>query len=137
MLALVDSSALIAAVDTASRDHTSVLHAMRGGGDILLLPVTVLVEADYLILSRFGVRAELAYLRAVVSGELRLEGMTVADLTRSLELIEEYADSQIGVADASIVAIAERLRVSRILTLDQHHFRMFRPRHCEAFELLP
>jgi predicted nucleic acid-binding protein len=39
--------------------------------------------------------------------------------------------------DAIIVAIAERLNITRVLTLDVRDFRMFSPRHCAAFELLP
>lgn len=67
----------------------------------------------------------------------RLEHPTLADLARCIELIEQYADSAIGLVDASLVAIAERLRIRRVLTLDRRHFLMFRPRHCDAFEVVP
>ena len=51
--------------------------------------------------------------------------------------MSRYADARIDYVDCMIVALAERLGVTRILTLDQRHFRLFRPRHCPAFELLP
>jgi len=114
-----------------------VAAAVRQAREALLLPITVVPEADYLVASRLGVRVELAMLRAVVSGELRLEAVTAADVARCVEIVEEYADSDIGFVDASLVALAERLGVTRVLTLDHRHFRMVRPRHCPAFELVP
>src|SRR5438477_532166 len=44
---------------------------------------------------------------------------------------------EIRLVDASIVAIAERLRVTRLLTADRRHFSLIRPRHCPALELVP
>jgi hypothetical protein len=46
-------------------------------------------------------------------------------------------DSALGLVDVSIIALAERLRITRVLTLDQRHFRFVRPRHCAAFEVVP
>jgi predicted nucleic acid-binding protein len=51
--------------------------------------------------------------------------------------MRQYADSDIGFVDASIVAVAERLNVRKIVTLDRRHFGLIRPRHCEAFAILP
>ena len=60
-----------------------------------------------------------------------------ADVARCAELIDQYADSDIGFVDASIVAVAERLAITHILTLDRRHFGMLRPRHCSYFTLVP
>ena len=43
----------------------------------------------------------------------------------------------LGTVDASVIALAERLKVSQIATLDHRHFSVVRPAHVEAFELLP
>lgn len=51
--------------------------------------------------------------------------------------MRQYADAKLDFVDAIIAAIAERLNITRILTLDQRDFRLIRPRHCEAFEILP
>jgi hypothetical protein len=58
-------------------------------------------------------------------------------MPRILELMRQYADNAIGFVDASIVAVAERLGVRRILTLDRRHFGQIRPRHCDALDILP
>lgn len=73
----------------------------------------------------------------MASGELRLETTTTGDLTRMAELVRTYADFPLGAADASVIAVAERLNVTRIATIDHRHFRVVRPRHCDAFEFLP
>jgi predicted nucleic acid-binding protein len=54
-----------------------------------------------------------------------------------VELVETYADVPLGATDASVVAVAERLGIAEIATLDHRHFRAIRPRHVSAFTLLP
>ena len=53
------------------------------------------------------------------------------------ELIEHYADFPVGGTDASLIAIAERLGITRIATLDRRHFSAVKPTHCPAFTLVP
>jgi predicted nucleic acid-binding protein len=105
--------------------------------ETLLVPVTVLPEADYLITTRLGGPVARAMLRSILDGELRVEHLARADLERCWELMDQYADSALGLVDASIIALAERLRITRVLTLDRRHFRFVRPRHCTAFEVAP
>ena len=63
--------------------------------------------------------------------------MTAEDLERVNQILEQYADSQLDFVDAVIVSIAERLRITCVLTLDHRHFSIMRPRHCDYFEILP
>lgn len=53
-----------------------------------------------------------------------------ADLSRATELVNQYADTRIDFVDCTIVAVAERLDISRI-------FRILRPKHCDYFEISP
>jgi predicted nucleic acid-binding protein len=76
-------------------------------------------------------------LDSLVTGELQLEATTAEDLARMSELVRIYADFPLGAADASVVAIAERLGTSKVATIDHRHFRAVRPNNCPAFELLP
>jgi predicted nucleic acid-binding protein len=59
------------------------------------------------------------------------------DFRRVWQLLDTYANINIGFVDASLIAIAERLKINRILTTDRKHFSIIRPRHCSAFDLLP
>ena len=62
---------------------------------------------------------------------------TSADLDRIFELVETYADLPLGTVDASVIAVAERLNLPAVATLDHRHFSVVRPRNVPAFELLP
>jgi predicted nucleic acid-binding protein len=53
------------------------------------------------------------------------------------ELVETYADFPLGTTDAAVIAVAERLGIIEIATLDHRHFHAVRPRHTDAFTLLP
>lgn len=87
--------------------------------------------------TRVGPGAEAAFLLSLASGELQLAELTRPDLSRMAELVERYADLPLGAADASVVALAERLNVHEIATLDHRDFTVVRPRHVEALTLLP
>jgi predicted nucleic acid-binding protein len=63
--------------------------------------------------------------------------LEVADLGRVSDLLEAYQDAELDFADATIVAIAERLNIGIVLTLDRRHFRMIRPKHTDYFTVLP
>ncbi len=137
MSILVDTNMILAAADTASRDYEAALGFLEQAPEPLVVPVTVLAELDYMANSRLGTQAEVRILRGLAGPGFHLEPLLDEDFDRAIDLVEQYADSDIGLVDASIVAIAERLHVTRIATLDHRHFALFRPRHCRAFELVP
>ena len=110
---------------------------LEGSRDELIVPVAVLPEAAYLLAAHLGPKAEQKLVRSVVNGEMAVEELTPQDLRRTLELLNRYAAARVGFVDATVVATAERLGISRILTTDRRDFSLIRPRHCKAFELLP
>nr|WP_322761411.1 PIN domain-containing protein [Frankia sp. Cr2] len=70
-------------------------------------------------------------------GALTFTELNTTDLDRMADLVDRYADFPLGGADASVIALAERLGVTEIATLDRRHFGVVRPKHVEAFTLLP
>lgn len=80
---------------------------------------------------------EVSLLGSLAAGIVILEPVKPADLLRMAELVARYSDLPLGTVDASVVAAAERLEVTTIATLDRRDFGVVRPRHVEAFELLP
>jgi len=110
---------------------------MQRSTEPFIVTTAILAETDYMVATYVGYAVALRLIQSVAHAELQLESLTLADVVRAHDLMAQYADSKVGFVDASIVAIAERLGVTRILTLDRRHFGMIRPRHCEAFELLP
>ena len=118
-------------------DHDSCAALLRHEAGSLVVPALVLAGAGYLVAKALGPTAEAALLRAAAGGEFRLEAPTGQDLDRMAELVEAYADLRLGTVDASVIALAERLGLTSVATLDRRHFAVVRPIHVEAFTLLP
>jgi len=137
MTAILDTSFLLAIADQSDRNHQRVLAVAQNTTDILLLPTVVLPEVCYLIASRLGHQAMRYFISNSLTDEVQLESLTSNDLVRINSILEQYADSQLDFTDAAIVAIAERLSITRIYTLDRRDFSIIRPNHCDYFELMP
>ncbi len=134
---VLDTSGLLAALDADQRHHHAAREALEADPGPFLLSPFVLAELDYLLLTRLGVKVETALLRQVVRGAYQLAAFNSEELAAATEVIERYSDQNIGLADASIVVLAARARTTRLLTLDQRHFRTVRPLWGEGFILLP
>lgn len=125
---IVDTSALLAYFNTGEPDHDVVSEVIDNSDDgPLVVSPYVLAELDYLIAKRVGVDAELAVLRELSSGAWELAVVNVADLELATSIIEKYRDQDIGVADASVVVLAERYDTRTVVTLDRRHFDVLRP----------
>jgi uncharacterized protein len=137
MAAVADSGAIYGLYNRRDRHHRALRTAIVQEPGAILIPVAILSEIDYLIVGKLGVSAELDLLDDILSGAFTLEPFTAADLRRSRELIDQYATLNIGLADASVIATAERLGTRRILTVDERHFRVVRASDGKPFILLP
>ena len=133
---VVDTSVLLAAADNADPDHEPCTRAIEDASPLVTTPL-VIAETAYLIGRQLDAAAEAAFFRAVAAGEIQVEPITPADARRIAELIETYADLGLGGTDASLIALAERLELTTIATLDRRHFGVVRPRHVARFELVP
>ena len=102
-----------------------------------MVPVLVITEAAYLIAARLGTDAEVRFLGDLAAGAFTVEPVVPADWLRIAELVGRYRDLPLGTVDASVVTTAERLGVTEVATVDRRHFGVVRPRHTEAFTLLP
>lgn len=137
MALVLDTSPLLAALDTADADHPSCTQLLAESDEELVVPALVLSELDYWCHKRLTGDVWLAFLQDVLNGAYRIENPTTADLERCVELQTTYADLRVGVVDASVLAAVERLGESKLATLDHRHFGTMRPQHVEALQLLP
>ena len=135
MLVVVDTGPLYAVVDEDDADHARCRAALEEVEHRLIIPTLVIAEATYLIGTRLGPDIEARFLTSLT--RMHVEAPTPDDWPRIAELVKQYADFPLGGADASIVALAERLDIETIVTLDDRHFRAVRLRHRKAFHLLP
>ena len=135
---VVDTGVIFGAADVDDPRHQECAGLLDSLGSTPLgITVPVIVESSWLIESRLGPAAEASFLRSLARGEIERLDMTDADWSRVGELVEGYVDLRLGLVDASIVAVAERLGVTQIATLDHRHFTVVRPSHISGFELLP
>lgn len=135
MLAVVDTGPLYAIIDEDDADHLRCRAALEDPRYRLIVPTLVVAEVTYLVGTRLGPKAEATFLRGLV--DMHVEAPTPDDWPRIAGLVQQYRDFPLGGADASIVALAERLNVETVITLDDRHFRAIRPAHRKAFRLLP
>jgi uncharacterized protein len=134
---LLDTSGVLSAIDSSQHRHADTVAALATARGPLLLSPFVLAELDYLLATRVSWEAELALLDEVARGAYRLEVFAAEDVATAHSVLERYHDLHIGLADASIVVLAERYGIIDVLTLDHRHFQALRGPGRKRFRLLP
>lgn len=135
---VVDTGVLFAAADRRDQDHAACTALLEGyRPDELIVPAPVLPETAWLIQARLGDHAEQLFVASVANGDVTVAALDRQDYQRCADLLDTYATLALGLVDASLVAVAERLAITTIATLDHRDLRVVRPAHCDAFDLIP
>lgn len=134
---VLDTSVVVASLDADERMHAPSRELILETDERIVLPSPVLCEVDHLIHSKFGAAIMPAFLRRIRTAEFDVEEIQREDLGRTIELMERYADLDVGFVDAAVLAIVERLGEPKLATLDHRHFSVMQPRHVDSLELLP
>jgi hypothetical protein len=132
---LVDTGVLYALVDRTDAWHAPAVEYLKRIRPTLLVPVTVIPEAAYLVRTRLGAREESALIKGFLDGGIAVEPLRDPDITRAAALMGKYPD--LGFTDCTVVAMAERLALTTIATTDRRHFGVVQPRHATRFALVP
>lgn len=122
MKVIADTGPLVAAANRRDRAHELAAAIVIAAGRDLVIPSVVLVETDYLLRSRVGVESARLFLGAVASAQHSVAYLTIELLRRATDIDAQYADLDLGLADASVMAIAERENAP-VLTFDFEDFR--------------
>lgn len=134
---VVDTGPLVATADRDDAHHADCRALLEEDDGPLVTTPLVVAEAGYLIDRQVGPDGEAALYDSIIDGTLHVEHLEATDWARERELVSRYASLHLGGTDASLVAIAERLGATRLATLNHRHFRVVRPRHMDAFDLVP
>ena len=137
MALILDTGPLLAALDRNDPDHERCSSLIRSSREDLVVPMLVLAEVDDWCHQRLGAQARLSFLEDVLAGAYRLEAPTTSDLDRCRALQSTSVDLKLGVVDASVMVLCERLGEPKVGTLDLRHFSVVRLSHVEALQLLP
>jgi len=134
---VVDTGVLLGAADGDDADHERCSAVLRSRRGELQVPAPVVVETAWQVERNLGPASEAKFLGLVTSGQLEVVDLGLEDYRRCIELIGTYADMGLGLVDASVVAVAEKLGATTIATLNRRDFTVVRARHLGAFELIP
>ena len=147
---VVDAGPLYALADRDDAFHQRCLDLLGSFPGPLIVPTLVIrgrrdpqgrgpviTEVAYLIGARLGARAEVLFAQDLAEGAFVVDPVHPADWVRIAELVAAYRDFPLGIADASVIACAERYGLLELASLDRRHFAAVRPHHGTAFTLLP
>jgi hypothetical protein len=134
---VLDTGPVLALLDAGDPAHESCVEMVDEIGEDLVVPTCVLVEIDYWARKLLGTEAWDVFVTDIAAGAYRLEPLTLDDLQRAAQLERDYADLDLGLVDASVIALCERLGETKVATLDRRDFSVVRPSHCESLDLLP
>jgi predicted nucleic acid-binding protein len=134
---VIDAGGLYAQADADEPRHADVAEILRAERDTLVTTELAAAEADHLILDRLGVDVELAFIEDLANGTFVVECLSRDELQTARAVVERYRDLRLGLADASLVVLAQRYASIRILTFDERAFRVVAPLQGGSFTVLP
>ena len=137
MALVLDTGPILALLDAGDPAHARSVAMVEEVNEDLVVPTCVLVEIDYWTHKLLGQPTWDVFVDDLAAGAYRLELLTLEDLVRAAELERRYAELDLGLVGASVIALCERLGETKVATLDRRDFSVVRPRHCEALRLLP
>lgn len=137
MTLLIDAGPVVAAADRSDRMQPAAEELLRSEPEPLVIPAPVSAEIDYLLGRRLGEGARQAFLDDLAAGRFIVECLRDEEYAVVAQLERRYSEFAPGLADLSIVVLAQRLRTRRVATFDARHFGVLRPLDGGAFTLLP
>jgi predicted nucleic acid-binding protein len=137
MALVVDAGALYAQADANESGHAAVRAILEQEREALVTTELAVAEADYLILDRLGPDVELAFLEDLAEGTYVVECLDQTQLRVAHDVVARYRDLRLGLADASLIVVAERYATRRLLTFDERAFRVVAPLQGGSFTILP
>jgi predicted nucleic acid-binding protein len=119
---VADTGAILALLDSDEQHHKTLREHFEGAPGEWLLPWAILPEVDYLASTQLGAPVAQAFLADLADGVFAVEWGSSVDLARARDLNRRYRTLQLGLTDAVVIAVAERLKADAIATLDLRHF---------------
>ena len=132
---LVDAGPLVAMIHVNDQNHRRCTEAFRELDQPLATVWPAFTEAMYLL--GFSWTAQDALWEFARRGSLELLPVGTGELARMHELMRKYNDLPMDLADAALVAVAERERLRTVFTLDRTDFSVYRPARIKRFIIIP
>ncbi|MCI0709182.1 MAG: PIN domain-containing protein [Chloroflexi bacterium] len=137
---LVDTSFLYTLFNSQDKNHTRSLSFIKAAskvGDRFLFPEIILGEVTFLFRRKGRIPAVSGFLGAFLAMQPALVSLEYTDIERAREILDAYPEAELDFVDCCIMALSERLNITKICTFDRRDFSMVAPAHAQHFELLP
>jgi uncharacterized protein len=136
-LIVLDTSVVLAFMDRGDADHVPVRDWMQSQAEELATTPLILAELDHMVSRQGGPVALRGLYDDLASGAYTVQWWPSA-IHESIAVARGSQTMKLGLADASLIALAARLKTTCIATLDERHFRAAKPLSGGgAFTLLP
>lgn len=137
MTVLIDTSFLVALVNVDDAKHHNATRTQALLQEKRVVPAPVLPEMFYMVATWVNYSVAVEIFVQLQSPDFEIVDLTLSDMARMREIMVQYADVRFDFVDVSIMALAERLNITRVCTFDRRDFGIFRPAHCDYLEILP
>jgi predicted nucleic acid-binding protein len=137
MTALLDTSFLLAAAFERDQNHTIAASALRNLTSGRLVSSPVVIELFFMVSARISYERAVKLFALMQTAAFQIVDLSETDRQRMHEIMQQYQDAELDIADVAQLVLAERLGITRIYTFDRRDFSIFRPTHCDYLELLP
>ncbi len=137
MTFVADSNFVYALYNSGDTRHRDAITFVAQISEVMLVPDVVLPEVCYLITRDLGHSGIQRFLECFSQLDASLEPIEMRDLGRARDILIAYNEAEFDIVDCCVMAIAERLNITRIATFDRRDFSIFQPRHCDYLDLLP
>jgi predicted nucleic acid-binding protein len=135
---LVDTGPLVALFDPQDAQHERCVKALKAIKEPLVTTIPVLTEAFHM-LGPASVGSD--RLRDFIEGGgLSVWFLDRGTMRRAFELMEQYADHPMDLADATVLAAAEAVGTRQVFTIDRKDFAAYRVRRGhrhQAMQIVP
>lgn len=119
---VADTGAVIALIDSSDRHHESLHRVFVSAPEQWVLPWAILPEIDYLLAEHVGRKTEELFVEDLAVGAWTVEWGVRDDLRRAAEIVARHRALALGLVDAVVIAVAERLHAEAIATVDLRDF---------------
>lgn len=122
MIVVADSGAILALIDRKDKHHKALTHCIQHRPARWVLPWAVLPEVDYLVARELSRETHATWLADLAAGLWDVEPMLHTDLVMAEKYHQRYRALSLGLVDAVVAVVAERLKAEVIATVDLKHF---------------
>lgn len=119
---VADTGAVYALIDSRERNHAVLRELFEKDPDAWILPWAILPEVDYLVGKHLGTRVQEEFLEDLAEGAFAVEWGAESDLAEARTICRKHRGLRLGLVDAAVMAVAERLKAEAIATLDVRDF---------------